>query len=131
VDIILVAIIKSATRRRRPAASTNEGSLLLVGPDKFSFPSGHASRVVFLVCFFMHLWPLSIIFYPPLVAWATAVSISRVLMRRHHLLDVGAGVLLGLVEGLLMALLWISEEWAGYFYSLLSDEVQEGSSFDV
>ncbi|XP_059477570.1 polyisoprenoid diphosphate/phosphate phosphohydrolase PLPP6 [Neocloeon triangulifer] len=131
LDIVLVAVIKSATRRRRPAANPNEGSVMMIGPDKFSFPSGHASRVVFLACFFIHLWPLSIIFYPPLVAWATAVSISRVLMRRHHLLDVGAGIFLGLTEALLMSLLWISESWAEYIYSKLSDEAQEGSSFDV
>ncbi|XP_065343828.1 polyisoprenoid diphosphate/phosphate phosphohydrolase PLPP6 [Cloeon dipterum] len=131
VDIILVALIKSATRRRRPAAGANDNSMMMVGPDKFSFPSGHATRAVFLAGFFIYLWPVSFIFYPPLVAWATAVAISRALMRRHHLLDIGAGVFLGLFETLLMALLWISESWAQYFYSILSDEVHEGGSFHV
>lgn len=127
---MFVAVIKAATRRRRPAENA-EGGMMMLGPDKFSFPSGHASRAVFLACFFIHLWPVSMVFYGPLVAWATAVCISRVLLRRHHVLDVGAGVLLGLFETLVMAVLWISEEWAAYIYAKLSDEVQEGSSFDV
>jgi presqualene diphosphate phosphatase len=130
LDIVFVAVIKATTRRRRPADSA-EGGMMMLGPDKFSFPSGHASRAVFLACFFIHLWPVSVFFFAPLVAWATAVCISRVLLRRHHVLDVLAGVLLGLFEALVMAVIWIPEEWAAYIYTKLSDEVQEGSSFDV
>nr|CAD7403552.1 unnamed protein product [Timema cristinae] len=104
LDILFVAVIKSFVRRRRPAANRSD-MFATLGPDKFSFPSGHASRSVFVAYFFIHLWPLSIFTILPLLAWVTSVCLSRVLLRRHHLLDILCGVILGLFEGVLIG--WI------------------------
>ena len=43
-----------------------------------------------------------------------AVSVSRVLLGRHHLLDVVAGLLIGLAEGVVLNMVWRSEEQAGH-----------------
>ena len=47
VDIVFVAVIKAFARRRRPSIQSDEQWFAKVDPtgvDKFSFPSGHASR---------------------------------------------------------------------------------------
>jgi len=42
-----------------------------------------------------------------LFSWAVAVCVSRVLLRRHHILDVLGGVVIGYLEFLLVGILWI------------------------
>ena len=53
------------------------------------------------------------------ISWGIAVMVSRVLLGRHHILDVLGGVLVGLLEYLVMCLLWMDKEsaasWAEYF----------------
>ena len=49
LDIIIVGIIKNLTKRERPGKNTVHG--LDWGPDQYSFPSGHASRAVFIAFF--------------------------------------------------------------------------------
>lgn len=66
LDVVFVACLKAATRRRRPVATDDP---FAVGPDKFSFPSGHASRAFFVATFFIALSPFHWIFYGPLVCY--------------------------------------------------------------
>lgn len=130
MDIVFIAVAKAYFRRRRPTQNTDD-ALGQMGPDVFSFPSGHASRSVFVVYFFMHLWPLPMIFYPPLLAWMTAICLSRILMSRHYILDVLGGCALGLFNGLLMNLLWIEDETARSLMSIVSDEKLDGGEYHV
>ncbi|XP_031769836.2 polyisoprenoid diphosphate/phosphate phosphohydrolase PLPP6 isoform X2 [Galleria mellonella] len=128
LDIIIIAVIKAFVRRRRPVPMNK---LMELGPDKFSFPSGHTSRAVLVAFILICLNPISIIFYPPLLAWVTAVSISRVLQERHYLLDVFCGVGIGLLEGLLMSLIWFSQSASASILSSLSDEKLDGGEYHV
>lgn len=130
IDIFLVAGIKAYTRRKRPVANTDD-ALGQIGPDVFSFPSGHASRAVFVAYFFINLWPVSIFFYPPLLAWATSICVSRILMNRHHILDVVAGVALGLFNGALLGLLWVGDDTAKWLMWYLSDDALDGGEYHV
>jgi len=91
----------------------------------FSFPSGHVSRSVFIFCFFTMLAPVSYVFWPPLLAWTVSVSISRLLMYRHHILDVLGGILLGFSEALVLSMLWVGKDTAAFLMSWLSDEKQD------
>ncbi|CAB3245356.1 unnamed protein product [Arctia plantaginis] len=93
LDIVVIAVVKAAVRRRRPVPMNK---LLEVGPDKFSFPSGHASRVTMIAFILTYADPISIFFYPPLFAWVTTVCISRVLAERHYILDVFGGIVSGI-----------------------------------
>ncbi|XP_063215479.1 polyisoprenoid diphosphate/phosphate phosphohydrolase PLPP6 isoform X2 [Bacillus rossius redtenbacheri] len=130
LDIALVAVIKAVTRRRRPAA--NRGDMFAtMGPDKFSFPSGHASRAAFVAYFLLQLWPVPVWVAMPVLAWATCVCLTRVLLRRHHLLDVGAGIGLGILEGMFVGWLWLSHEVSAWLISWLSDEKLDGGSYHV
>lgn len=74
VDILIVAVTKAATRRRRPSVNDDP---FYIGPDVYSFPSGHASRSSLLLGFFTVLYPLSWFCWPPLFAWWFAICISR------------------------------------------------------
>jgi len=112
LDIIIVAVLKAFCRRRRPAYDVDDqvGTIKMV--DKFSFPSGHATRAAMLAVLFSYLSPLPFLTWVPFLGWALAVSASRVLLGRHHILDVVAGIFIGLGEGLILAKVWKSEEEA-------------------
>ena len=130
LDIVIVAVLKAFTRRRRPAYDVddqvfvvkicmNEKTISQYHPikvatikmvDKFSFPSGHATRATMLALLFTFLSPLPFLLWIPCIAWAGAVAVSRVLLGRHHILDVLAGVVIGAVEAILLSMLWRSEE---------------------
>ena len=128
LDIIIIAVIKAFVRRRRPLPMNK---LQDVGPDKYSFPSGHASRAVLIAFILMYLDPISIFFYPPLLAWVTTVCISRVLAERHYILDVLGGAGIGIVEGLLMYIVWFSQATSVSILSSLSDEKLDGGEYHV
>lgn len=131
VDMIVVAVAKAITRRRRPVGNHAEDMFFTVLADKFSFPSGHATRAVMLSILLplqYNLWlPVSLV----LSGWGGAVCVSRVLMRRHHLLDVAGGVALGTLEALVMSWLWLSQGAALDVVGYFMDETQVGASYDV
>lgn len=129
LDIVFVAVIKAFTRRRRPVGNKNDN--LTLGPDKYSFPSGHVSRAFFISYFFINLYPLHVMFVPPLMAWCLSVSFSRILLRRHHVLDVVAGIMLGILEGILLSYIWLSRSSAAYLIEWITDEKFEGGEFHV
>lgn len=100
----------------------------MVYPSTNSFPSGHASRAFFVLMFFTLLDPMPYIMWPPMFAWATSVAVSRLLMYRHHILDVFAGVLLGCLEALLLSIIWLNQSSSAWVMSWLSDERFPGAN---
>lgn len=67
------------------------------------------------------------LFWPPLFAWVTSICFSRLLLYRHHILDIIAGVLLGITEAGLMSLLWMEKDTSAWILSWLSEEKLPGS----
>ncbi|KOB57161.1 Presqualene diphosphate phosphatase [Operophtera brumata] len=128
LDIVIIATIKAFVRRRRPIPMNK---LLSINPDKFSFPSGHASRSVMIAFTLIYLDPVSMVFFPPLLAWVSAICLSRVLAERHYILDVVCGAGIGILEGLIMWMLWISQSTSASILSSLSDEKLDGGEFHV
>ncbi|GJP32903.1 hypothetical protein CLOM_g17488 [Closterium sp. NIES-68] len=55
LDLAIVGILKVAFRRPRP--HYNRGMLVVVAPDQWSFPSGHASRAIMIAALLFHLLP--------------------------------------------------------------------------
>lgn len=72
----------------------------------FSFPSSHASNH-FGVAFFVGLmsWRLNRIILPIGFLWAFVISYAQVYVGVHYPLDVAGGALLGIVIGIMMAVL--------------------------
>ncbi|KAH8328277.1 hypothetical protein KR067_007554, partial [Drosophila pandora] len=125
LDVVIVAVLKALVRRRRPVASKD---MLTIGPDKFSFPSGHASRAFFVLLFFTKLYPVHFIFMMPVTAWAVSVAISRLILQRHYILDICAGAMIGILEALIVGLFWISEQSAFSIVGFVSDENVESTA---
>lgn len=94
-DIIIVAPIKLFFKRPRPA--TNQGTIPMSvsSVDHYAFPSGHASRCVALAAYFCYTPPFLLRTHCWYI-WALVVSLSRVLLGRHHVSDVVAGMTAGL-----------------------------------
>merc|ERR1712098_5703 len=126
LDIVIVAVVKAFTRRRRPSYNYDDQHATLKAIDKFSFPSGHATRSVLLCVFFAVLYPapllLWILIAPVLILWSGSVCVSRVLLARHHLLDCVAGVLIGFLEAGLLSCLWLGPERAQELLNMVGGE---------
>lgn len=128
LDIVVIAVIKAFVRRRRPVPMNK---LIPGNPDKYSFPSGHVSRAVLISFILTCVDPVAFMFYPPLLAWITSVAISRVLIERHYFLDIFAGIGIGVLEGMLINLLWFSQSMSTSILNSLSDEKKDGGEFHV
>ena len=127
IDIAIVGIIKAFVRRRRPATKKADvfGS---IGPDKFSFPSGHASRSILITQIFTKISPLAesglayIIIFLSLWMWALCVCLSRILNGRHYVLDVVCGVVVGFIASIVVSGIWLSPESADSFVHFFREE---------
>ena len=122
LDIVVVGIIKAFTRRRRPAYNVDDQFATVKMVDKFSFPSGHATRAVMVGTVLCVVQPVHVVLRLAVLVWSVSVSVSRVVLGRHHVLDVLAGAVIGVVQALVMGALWRTEEQAKYIMSLTSDE---------
>lgn len=105
LDIVLVAIVKAFVRRQRPSNNSDD-MFATIGIDNYAFPSGHASRATMIALLFYAKDILGAFASWVITTWAISVGVSRVLMGRHHVGDVIAGVGLGIVESKLMEHLW-------------------------
>ncbi|CAD6997832.1 unnamed protein product [Ceratitis capitata] len=123
LDIIVIAVLKAIFRRRRPAVCSD---MLTLGPDKFSFPSGHASRSAFILMFFIVLSPVSEFLWMPIVSWTLSVCLSRILLSRHYILDVVGGMGIGIIEAFIVGLLWIGENAASNIINYLTNDYLPG-----
>ncbi|KAK1408261.1 hypothetical protein QVD17_39897 [Tagetes erecta] len=111
LDLILIGIIKHLVRRPRPVY--NKHMFLTFAVDHWSFPSGHASRVCFIASLIYLSSGLASDVLGQLeydvkrlnlivVGWASATSVSRVLLGRHFVFDVAAGAGLGVLNAVLV-----------------------------
>jgi undecaprenyl-diphosphatase len=100
VTALIVMIIKFSVRRSRPEG---EWGRIYRRTDPHSFPSGHATRSAMLAVVGLGLGPLWLGL--TLVVWAPLVGIARIAMGVHYPTDVLAGMLLGIVIGLVILII--------------------------
>jgi undecaprenyl-diphosphatase len=98
---LIVFIVKFTVRRRRPEGKWGK---FYRSTDPHSFPSGHAVRAVMLAVVVLGIGPLWLGLL--ILAWAPLVGVARVAMGLHYLSDVLAGMLLGVVMGVLVLLIF-------------------------
>jgi hypothetical protein len=99
LDLLAVGTIKWTVKRPRPTygLGTRPRDDYVVHVDRFSFPSGHASRSMAIAALATTLQMTSA---RPLWIWTLLVGISRVACGRHHATDVLAGWALGIALGI-------------------------------
>lgn len=95
VDLMIVGTSKAIFRRQRPANNI-EDDVLTVSVDKFSFPSGHATRATLLLFYLCaEYFATDSSTQTGVIFWSTCVILSRVIIGRHHVIDVISGCLIG------------------------------------
>ncbi|XP_051249682.1 inactive phospholipid phosphatase 7 [Dicentrarchus labrax] len=106
LDLMTVAGMQKLVKRRGPW-DFPPGFLDYIAMDTYSFPAAHASRAVmvskFLLTHLVLAVPLRILLY----LWAVLVGVSRVLLGKHHLSDVGCGFALGFLHFSLVESVWL------------------------
>lgn len=98
---LVVQLIKRTVVRTRPAASGLRAALV-AEPDRFSFPSGHATAAMSVALGYGVMFPLLAV---PLLALALLVGFSRVRLGVHFPGDVLAGQLIALTTAASVLLL--------------------------
>jgi len=95
INLLLYKIIKKKVKRVRPFSAMDSITKIIVPPDEFSFPSGHAgAAAVFCCCTFYHMPIIPAVLS---VVWMILVGFSRVYNGVHYPGDVMAGYLMGSV----------------------------------
>jgi undecaprenyl-diphosphatase len=92
---LVVQLVKRTVGRPRPSRALVR-TALVAEPDRFSFPSGHATAAMSVAFVYASAYPSLAL---PLVALAGAVGISRVFLGVHYPGDVLIGQLLAVVTG--------------------------------
>ncbi|XP_072276235.1 polyisoprenoid diphosphate/phosphate phosphohydrolase PLPP6 [Pyxicephalus adspersus] len=107
LDIILVGIVKGLVKRRRPTQNRMD-MFATFSVDKYSFPSGHATRAAMVSRFMLHHLVLAVPVRILVMLWAIVVSLSRVMLGRHNVTDVLFGFFMGYMQYSLVEYFWLS-----------------------
>ncbi len=98
IERILYYLIKNTTKRERPFEKLKIKDIIILPPDKYSFPSGHTSSSFLFATLFSLFFPqLTIIVF----TFAVLVAFSRIILNLHYPTD----VLIGLQIGILTAII--------------------------
>ncbi|RXM29200.1 Presqualene diphosphate phosphatase [Acipenser ruthenus] len=107
LDVVLVGIVKALVRRRRPSHNRMD-MFATFSVDRYSFPSGHATRAAmgarFLLTHLVLAAPVRVL----VLLWAVLVGLSRVMLGRHNVTDVAFGFFMGYFQYSLVEALWVS-----------------------
>jgi undecaprenyl-diphosphatase len=96
----LTTVLKFLMRRGRPREMTGFYSTRY---DRYSFPSGHATRVACLAMVFSHRFPCwTVAFY----AVALFVALCRVALGIHYVSDVLVGLAVGFLASSVIVSIW-------------------------
>jgi len=95
---LVVQVVKRTVGRPRPSLGTDVAALV-AEPDRFSFPSGHATAALAVALAYAAAMP-SLAF--PILALALIVGATRVVLGVHYPGDVAAGQTIALATHLLL-----------------------------
>jgi undecaprenyl-diphosphatase len=99
---LLVTVLKDIVERARPPVADPTLEPIGIVPASTSFPSGHAATAFAAAVAVALVYPR---LGRPLLLLAVVISLSRVYLGVHYVLDVAAGTLLGIAVGFASA--WV------------------------
>lgn len=99
---LIVQVVKRTVGRPRPSRSM-ASTALVIEPDRFSFPSGHAAAAMSVAFVYATAYPSLAL---PLVLLAGAVGMSRVFLGVHYPGDVLIGQIIAVLTGLVALRGW-------------------------
>jgi len=122
-DGVVLGLTKAIVRRQRPEENVED--MMTVSVDKYSFPSGHASRAFMLATFLVVHFHASAIWNCVAWLWAVSVAMSRIMLGRHHVSDVAAGIVIGCLECYVVnsCNLWLSSDLCAYIIRPIQEEL--------
>ncbi|XP_023009408.1 inactive phospholipid phosphatase 7 isoform X2 [Maylandia zebra] len=106
LDVMTVAGMQKLVKRRGPW-DFPPTFFDYIAMDMYSFPAAHASRAVMVSKFLLNHLVLAVPLRILLCLWAFLVGVSRVLLGKHHLSDVGCGFALGFLHFSLVESVWL------------------------
>ncbi|XP_041642766.1 inactive phospholipid phosphatase 7-like [Cheilinus undulatus] len=106
LDLMTVAGMQKLVKRKGPW-DFPPGFLDYIAMDLYSFPAAHASRAIMVSKFLLNHLVLAVPLRILLYLWAFLVGVSRVLLGKHHLSDVGCGFALGFLHFNLVESVWL------------------------
>lgn len=121
LDLVLVSLLKGLVRRRRPAHNQMD-MFVTLSVDKYSFPSGHATRAALVSRFILNHLVLAIPLRVLVVLWAFILGLSRVMLGRHNVTDVACGFFLGYLQYSVVDYCWLSPHNAPVLFVLWSQQ---------
>ncbi|XP_005415443.2 PREDICTED: presqualene diphosphate phosphatase [Chinchilla lanigera] len=121
LDLLLVGLIKGLVRRRRPAHNQMD-MFFTLSVDKYSFPSGHATRAALVSRFILKHLVLAIPLRVLVVLWAFVLGLSRIMLGRHNVTDVAFGFFLGYMQYSIVDYCWLSPHNAPFLFVLWNQQ---------
>ncbi|MEQ2241872.1 hypothetical protein ILYODFUR_029889 [Ilyodon furcidens] len=107
LDLLLVRGVKTLVRRRTPVQNRSD-ILSAFFVERYSFPSGHASRAGMCARFFLAQLADTASMRVLVVSWAVLVCLSRLLLARHYVTDVGFGLAMGYCQYSVVERFWVT-----------------------
>ncbi|XP_068557937.1 polyisoprenoid diphosphate/phosphate phosphohydrolase PLPP6-like [Cebidichthys violaceus] len=107
LDLLLVRVVKTLVRRRRPSQNRSD-ILSTYFVERYSFPSGHATRAAMCARFLLARLVDTASMRGLVVGWAALVSLSRLLLARQYVTDVGFGLAMGYCQYTIVERLWVT-----------------------
>ncbi|XP_070492497.1 polyisoprenoid diphosphate/phosphate phosphohydrolase PLPP6-like [Chironomus tepperi] len=128
-DIVVVSIVKAYVQRDPPSYCDTHP--LNMDMNFFSFPSGYTTRATLILMYFTIFYPLPVILWIPVYLWFCAICLTRVLLRKHYLLDVFGGIMIASIEGIILSYFLVDKDTALDLFNWISDEKTVGSDAEV
>ncbi|CAL8343904.1 unnamed protein product [Merluccius merluccius] len=109
LDLLLVRAVKRLVRRRNPPQPRSD-IFSAFSVERYSFPSGHASRAGMCARFILVQLADTTAMRVLVLGWAVSVSLSRLLLARHYVTDVGFGLAMGYCQYSVVEKLWVTRD---------------------